>query len=426
MPENDPPAQPPVVDVPVTLEAARASLRVRPLGQLPFSVRSLERTVRAPGTGFEIGRHVAGDVYLGPYLELPGGDVPVTDLMVDSWGVERDAVIDLALSTVGAPGEPRPLDELLVFGGAGAASILADPARLDPWSAGRTPVLVVPDIATALVGWVESAASLVLLARVAERAVAGTATPVSVAPLVRVASGWEPFEWPVDAEAAVDRLHHRWEHAHYTLTQEVLRELYRTTNRPYVTATHVLGERGEELVSAASIVEGSENLLPVVDTVVLVRADGSSTPVPYTSLQSIEGLLQRVENPSPPYHLVTRFPTELLPGGAPTAPAATQAASAPPAPALILDDELDETETALAEYGAELLRRVAGQVDLRAARLDDGLGVRVVHPVRGGGALYVAPDRTVLFTASGVGPAQGLEWFREGRRMDASRFGATD
>lgn len=54
--------------------------------------------------------------------------------------------------------------------------------------------------------------------------------------------------------------------------------------------------------------------------------------------------------------------------------------------------------------------------------LPDGLGVCVVHAVRGGGSIYVAPDESALYVSSGLDFDKGLALFREGRRTPNEQF----
>lgn len=79
----------------------------------------------------------------------------------------------------------------------------------------------------------------------------------------------------------------------------------------------------------------------------------------------------------------------------------------------------------LIDWGAELFHRIAPGVVLSHRPLPEDDAVVVVHPVRGGGSIYVAPDESVLFMASAVPPHRALEMFRAGRRTPVERFGAS-
>ena len=48
----------------------------------------------------------------------------------------------------------------------------------------------------------------------------------------------------------------------------------------------------------------------------------------------------------------------------------------------------------------------------------DGLGILMGRRSRGGGKLFIAPDRTLLFSPSAESVEQGLERFRAGERTE--------
>ncbi|MGW0433666.1 hypothetical protein ACWDV4_14150 [Micromonospora sp. NPDC003197] len=77
----------------------------------------------------------------------------------------------------------------------------------------------------------------------------------------------------------------------------------------------------------------------------------------------------------------------------------------------------------LTDWGIELFHRTVPGVALHHRLLPEDDAVLVVHPVRGGGSIYVAPDESVLFVASAVPPHLALEMFRSGRRTPVERFG---
>ncbi|QIP88307.1 hypothetical protein GLX30_02365 [Streptomyces sp. Tu 2975] len=70
----------------------------------------------------------------------------------------------------------------------------------------------------------------------------------------------------------------------------------------------------------------------------------------------------------------------------------------------------------LAEIGRTWLPDVTTDASLNVVALEDGAGVCVVHAVRGGGKVYVAPDETVLFAGSSVAFDAGLGAFLDGAR----------
>lgn len=89
---------------------------------------------------------------------------------------------------------------------------------------------------------------------------------------------------------------------------------------------------------------------------------------------------------------------------------------------------LTSEQEGLAQFGGELFDRLsrkipsAGRYPLAATSLDSG-GVVVAQSVRGGGRIFVAPDKSVLFVSSEVGTQSALEVFRNGRRTPVESFG---
>ena len=73
--------------------------------------------------------------------------------------------------------------------------------------------------------------------------------------------------------------------------------------------------------------------------------------------------------------------------------------------------------------GRRFFTNLADEPDLNAIELPDGLGICLVHRVRGGGKVYVAPDETVLFVPSAVDFEVGLRAFRDGMRTPADNVG---
>lgn len=76
------------------------------------------------------------------------------------------------------------------------------------------------------------------------------------------------------------------------------------------------------------------------------------------------------------------------------------------------DSRPDPELVAVAE---ELFARMpGGEAPLSSRELREGLGVLVSRQSRGGGKLFVAPDRTLMFSPSAESVEQGFERFRAG------------
>ncbi|CAM3248115.1 hypothetical protein STSO111631_09620 [Stackebrandtia soli] len=84
------------------------------------------------------------------------------------------------------------------------------------------------------------------------------------------------------------------------------------------------------------------------------------------------------------------------------------------------------TESALAglaEIGKACLAPYSDEATLRVVELPDRLGVCVLHTVRGGGKVYVAPDGSALFASSAMDFDAGLSVFRSGQRTPPEKLG---
>ncbi|MCL7427220.1 hypothetical protein [Streptomyces sp. YS415] len=79
----------------------------------------------------------------------------------------------------------------------------------------------------------------------------------------------------------------------------------------------------------------------------------------------------------------------------------------------------------LIEVGRALFEKLTTDPVLNVIELPDGLGVCLVHAVRGGGKIYVAPDESALWVGSEVDYAAGLGVFRDGARTCVETFAAS-
>jgi hypothetical protein len=93
---------------------------------------------------------------------------------------------------------------------------------------------------------------------------------------------------------------------------------------------------------------------------------------------------------------------------------------APSAPVNATDAAADEDR--LVTVGRALFAKLTPDAALNVVRLPDGLGVCLIHAVRGGGTIFVAPDETALFVGSSVDFETGLGAFRDGVRTPPEKF----
>ncbi|WP_285034852.1 hypothetical protein [Plantibacter sp. ME-Dv--P-095] len=82
----------------------------------------------------------------------------------------------------------------------------------------------------------------------------------------------------------------------------------------------------------------------------------------------------------------------------------------------------DATIDRLTAVGTRYMRQLTQDPEVRSIPLEDDAGVCVVHTVRGGGKIYVAPDESVLFVGSSMDFGAGLTEFLAGTRTAPERF----
>ncbi|GII98129.1 putative phosphodiesterase [Sediminihabitans luteus] len=88
-------------------------------------------------------------------------------------------------------------------------------------------------------------------------------------------------------------------------------------------------------------------------------------------------------------------------------------------------EQVPDPHVRLEAYGRALFSRLTDDTNLTVRVLPDGLGVCVVHAVRGGGTIFVAHDRSVLYVASSMDFERGLAAFRSGSRTPREKFDVT-
>lgn len=96
---------------------------------------------------------------------------------------------------------------------------------------------------------------------------------------------------------------------------------------------------------------------------------------------------------------------------------------------ILLNCELESNPYGIIDrMNEEQAKQLASQLlkvtpkELQSRLLDNDAGVYVYQPIRGGGALMIANDQSVLFANSSVNPDEHLVAFLDGKRTDPSKF----
>lgn len=301
--------------IPATLEEAASKLVASPVGLVPFQIRGQSLALRGAESDLEAAAPVTADYFLGAALELPGEDVPVTAATLASWRVELSAVIAAAISAHADDiEEVTPAGAATVIRGrAFAAAVLHDARALAPHVAdGGTPVIIVPDVGTVVLGRAGDEASLSALATAAEQVLAESARAVSATPLVATADGWALFTWPDGIAEDVRRLQRRWDSIQYRAARPVLQETYRRAGKDVFVPECVLAtDPSGRIVTYAALLDG-RTVTPRADLLVLNDGSGGIRPVPFDEIAALDGVLVPAPGAVPEHFLVTRFPAELL------------------------------------------------------------------------------------------------------------------
>lgn len=302
------------VVIPGSLSEASSLLTARPVGLVPFQIRGQVLALQGAEAGIDAAVPVVADYFVGAVLDLPSADVPVTVRMLDDWGVDMEAVVaEAARNRAQVEASVDAFEEALVISGVSfAAAALRDPGAVSRFREGATPVIVVPDAGTVVLGFAEDPGSLVSAARAVERVLAQSSHTVSVTALVRSENGWVPFEWPEAVSAEVSRLGKRWDSVQYGAARTVVQESYAAAGSDVFVAELVLAaDATGEYVTYASVTEGAVSVVPRAQFLVLNAADGRIGQVPFGRVLDA-GVLAPAPGTVPDYFSVTRFPAELL------------------------------------------------------------------------------------------------------------------
>lgn len=91
------------------------------------------------------------------------------------------------------------------------------------------------------------------------------------------------------------------------------------------------------------------------------------------------------------------------------------------AEAPVLPERFSRPDPELEAIGREMFARMpGGEAPITSRQLRDGLGIVMARQSRGGGKLFIAPDRSLMFSSSAESVEQGFERFIAGERWQPS------
>lgn len=305
-------------DVPATFELARPVLAARPVGADPLALRSMMLAHHGGTTAdLDATTAVAGDVMIGAYLDLPTADVPVSWNQLERWGVTPADALQAARENLGRMDVPttRVGQVTYVDHPTLAAAVLQDPRIAAQLLPGAVPWVLAPSQQHVILADARDPAQVARAIDLARSAVESDTRQASITPLTPAGAGWQVAAWPAGTEEQATRLRHHWNNRLYASARELVKAANERMGIDAVVAAYQVGAKpGGETMAMTPFVDspGLRTFLPPADQVLLVTADGATTPVPYARLAAIPGLLVPVAGLAPSYVEATRFPSELL------------------------------------------------------------------------------------------------------------------
>ncbi|SDH43008.1 hypothetical protein [Agrococcus jejuensis] len=295
--------------LPATLEAARPLLVGRAFTGVGHALRVRELRLQGVEGYLEAAAVVVDDLYVGAVLDLPTSDVPVSSELRTRWGVVASEVVAAATSAEHPPALSQVGAVVVVQGAAPVAAVLHRAALVERVLGSRAPLVVAPAVDTMVVAPADDPQAVLAAAQIADRVLAGTQHPLSAAPLVRSGEGWAIGAWPQAAQAAGRALRARLTVLEHARLRQLLQAHYDRTDESAVIAEAVLVPAADGgAATRARFVEGQRTVLPRVDEVELVRADGGTRLVSFAALAAVQGLLTPLEGTAPPLVYPTAFP----------------------------------------------------------------------------------------------------------------------
>lgn len=275
-------------DFPSSYSDARGRIGVRPFGVVPGAVRHLELSVAGRSDAFPAVTGVSDEVGLVATVSLAEGSAWLTASTLAGWGVSAEQVVGDVLSSLGdVEVDVRPVGEgsFIVHGEVFAGAVWGRPQLVGGLPVTGTPVIWNGGEGVTLVtGDQDPEGFQIAVAVLTERLQSG-AELETLTPHRLVDEAWTPSTWPTavhDALRLTERLFARhW----YERQREPLRERYERQGQEVNVPEYRVMEGPDGAISAAACVAGIPNLIPEVDTVLVINTDGSPQPYSFTEFR---------------------------------------------------------------------------------------------------------------------------------------------
>lgn len=275
---------------PTNYADAAGTIKFRPFGVMPATVRHLELTVQGQTATFPALRHVSDELSLALTIALPEGDAWLDPNTLTRWGtdVERIAA-DVAASIGELQLDIRQISTgtYLIHDDAYAGLAWLMPQLTSGLEvAGNTLIWSAGNGMTLITG-TESPDGFQIAAAILTERIQADVEIETIVPH-RIEDGyWVPAIWPEHATDALHLLERLSAAQWYGRQRDPLYEYYLGQGVDANVPEYQLTQSPDgDTVAACTWVEGIPNLLPHTDIILLVHEDGTAEPVTPESLNT--------------------------------------------------------------------------------------------------------------------------------------------
>lgn len=277
------------IDFPSSYADAHGSVRLRPFGVMPAAVRRLELQVAGRTDAFPALVRVSDELSLAPVVATGNKAAWLTPVTLTTWGVSAEHVADEALAALGDLAvDVRPVGDgaFVVHGDAFAGAVWRQPQLVSGLGVSGSPIIWNAGAGVTLVtGDAVAQGFQIAVAVLTERLQSG-AELESVAPHRLVDGAWTQSVWPASVQEPLRLVERLFARQWYERQRQPLREHYQQQGHEMnVPEYRVMETPQGEAVSASACVAGIPNLIPHVDTVLLIQPDGTARPYPFAEFR---------------------------------------------------------------------------------------------------------------------------------------------
>ena len=291
-------------DFPSNYSDASGRVGLRPFGVMPGSVRHLELSVAGRVDAFPAMTIVSDELSVVPTVSLAEGSAWLTASTLAAWGVSAEQVVADAIGSLGDLGvDVRPVGEgsFIVHGEVFAGAVWGRPQLVNGLPVTGTPVIWnAGEGVTLVIGDQDPEGFPIAVAVLTERLQSG-AELETLTPHRLVDEAWAPSTWPASVQGALKTTERLFAQHWYERQREPLAAKYLQKGEEVnVPQFRVMETPEGDIVSACACVAGIPNLIPDVDTVLVINPDGTAQPYPFAVFREQFALTLPDARVSPP------------------------------------------------------------------------------------------------------------------------------